>query len=102
MQILIAVVFGFVVPSLLAFLVWEWEGRRRLWRVAAIFGSMWVGLGTTHVLIGWFDVWGRTEDWVLEYRDWITAGIYVVGVAVAGGCWLMCRAVLSREPTSSD
>jgi len=60
MQILIAVVFGFVVPSLLAFLVWEWEGRRRLWRVAAIFGSMWVRLGTTHVLIGWFDVWGRT------------------------------------------
>ena len=42
-------------------------------------------------LVGWFAERAKTDDWVLEYRHWISAGIYVIGAAMWIGFMLITR-----------
>jgi hypothetical protein len=42
-------------------------------------------------IMGIFTELAKTEDWVLEYRYWITGGIYLVGVGILVGIMLLTR-----------
>ncbi|MGA8222781.1 MAG: hypothetical protein WB780_14105 [Candidatus Acidiferrales bacterium] len=51
------------------------------WYVVGVLIASVIGKG----LFGYFTELGKTEDWVLEYSKWITAGVWMVCALIAGG-----------------
>jgi Na+/melibiose symporter-like transporter len=49
-----------------------------------------------HGLFAYLIELGRTEDWVLEYQNWIVAGVWLVSGLIVGG-FLLLGIVLKRN-----
>jgi hypothetical protein len=74
---------------------WEWLGEKVVLRSCigcAIAGGLAKGAFAV------FSQLGETEDWVLEWRNWITVGVYVV----AFGIWVGFVLVTRPNPTEKD
>lgn len=73
--------------------------RDRLRQLAGLSGSFYLRMALAAVisriavggLVGLFTSLAQTNDWVLEYRYWISAGFYVVGIAMWVGIMLLTR-----------
>ena len=55
-----------------------------------IFASIIARIAATSIMGIFIDL-AKTEDWVLEYRYWITGGIYLLGVGIMIGIMLLTR-----------
>jgi hypothetical protein len=57
--------------------------------------------GVYHGLFDYFIDRGRTEDWVLEYQNWIVAGVWLVSGLIVGGFLLLGVTLKRRNDAES-